>query len=280
MVKNILIPTDGSDYSKTALKYGIYIAKMLDAKLTALHIVDVKIIESPLFGDISGSIGLLPYQEFLTVIEESLNERAESILKAFKEKCEKSGLDPELKKIKGIVDETIVEEGENADWILLSQRGEHFRLSKGGLLGSTSEAVVRKSERPVLVTPIGFQEIESMALAYDGSTSSDNALKVSMELSDKTRWPLSVIIITDDSDRAADLSKRVEDFLESYEGTDSDIIVLKGKVEREIVRFIQQGSVELMVMGARGRSRFRELILGSTTSYVIRKSTIPVLMIR
>ena len=280
MVKNILIPTDGSDYSKTALEYGIYIAKRLDAKLTVLHVVDVRVIESPLFGDISGSIGLLPYQEFLTVIEESLDERAESILNISRERCEKSGLVPELKKVKGIVDEAIVEEGKNADWIFLAQRGEHFRLSRGGLLGSASEAVVRKSEKPVLVTPVNFQEIESMGLAYDGSASADNALKIAAELSNKVRWPLSIIIITDDSDRAADFSKRIEDFLDSFEEIDCDIITLSGKVEHEIIKFIEEGSVELMVMGTHGRRRFKELLLGSTTSHVIRKSTIPVLMVR
>jgi nucleotide-binding universal stress UspA family protein len=33
-------------------------------------------------------------------------------------------------------------------------------------------------------------------------------------------------------------------------------------------------------MGARGHSRFKELLLGSTTSHVIRKSRIPVLLTR
>ena len=34
MFQNILLPTDGSDYSRTALQYGITIAKKLDARLT------------------------------------------------------------------------------------------------------------------------------------------------------------------------------------------------------------------------------------------------------
>ena len=34
MVKHILIPTDGSDYGKTAIAYGIFIARKLDIQLT------------------------------------------------------------------------------------------------------------------------------------------------------------------------------------------------------------------------------------------------------
>ncbi len=61
---------------------------------------------------------------------------------------------------------------------------------------------------------------------------------------------------------------------------DCETIILSGKEQDEIVKFIREGSVELMVMGAYGHNRLRELLLGSTTSHVIHKSPIPVLLIR
>jgi nucleotide-binding universal stress UspA family protein len=88
-----------------------------------------------------------------------------------------------------------------------------------------------------------------------------------------------VLIVTDNVKLSADLSQRVESALEDY-AIDSDIIVLGGKEEKEILRFIEEGAVELLLMGARGHSRFKELLLGSTTSHVIRKSRIPVLLTR
>ena len=36
----ILIPTDGSDYTKEAIKKGLELAKVLDAEVTALYVVD------------------------------------------------------------------------------------------------------------------------------------------------------------------------------------------------------------------------------------------------
>ena len=62
--------------------------------------------------------------------------------------------------------------------------------------------------------------------------------------------------------------------------SDCEIIILSGKESDEIIKFIQEGAVELMVMGAYGHNRLRELLLGSTTTHVIRKSPIPVLLIR
>jgi len=277
-IKKIMVPTDGSDYGKIAIEYGIYIAKRLDAQLTGIHVMDIRLIQGPVFTDISGSVGLPPYQEFLPMLQDSLEERGESILQAFRTQCEEAGVHTETKKTVGVIDETIVEEGINFDLILLAQRGEHFHLG-GALLGSTAESVVRKSRRPVMVTPATFLEIESMGLAYDGSSPADNALKLSVELSEQTAWPLTVIIITDDHSVGASLDQKIEDFLEPYK-IDSTTIILRGKEEREIIKFIKEGSVELMVMGAYGHNRLRELILGSTTSYVIRKSTIPVLLSR
>ena len=279
MFRSILIPTDGSDYSRTALEYGIYLAKKLDARITGLHVIDIKVLQGPVLNDICSSASLSPGPEFFSVIEKALEARADGILREFRERCEAQGLSPDVKKVSGIIDEEIVREGQQADLILLAQRGEHYPLSRSVLLGSTAEAVVRKAGRPVLVTPVKFIEIESMGLAYDGSPPADRALKIAAELSDKARWPLTVIIVTDQAGLSADLSAKVEAALDDYL-IDRDIIVLGGKEEKEILKFIDEGAVELMLMGTHGHSRFKELLLGSTTSHVVRKSRIPVLLTR
>ncbi len=188
MVQNILIPTDGSDYGKTAIAYGIYIARKLDAQLTGLHVVDVRLMQGPVFTDISGSIGLPPTRSFSRPSKAASTPRPKSILKEFREQCEAAGMHPETKKVTGVIDETIIEEGRKCcDWILLAQRGEHFHIGGGAILGSTAQSVVRRSGKPVLVTPEHFREIESMALAYDGSAPAHNALKLAAELSERGR---------------------------------------------------------------------------------------------
>lgn len=64
MFQNILLPTDGSDYSKTALEYGIYIAKQFDARLTGLHVIDIKVLQGPVLNDICSSASLSPLRNF------------------------------------------------------------------------------------------------------------------------------------------------------------------------------------------------------------------------
>ena len=283
MIKKIFIPTDGSANSLKALEYGIYIARKLDASLIGLYVLDVNLIQGPMLTDISGSIGMPPYDGFFDAIETSLNEKADCILKDFQESCKKSGINAEVKKTIGKISPIIIEEAPNADLILMAKKGEHFHLTEGGLLGSVVEAVVRDSGKPVLVIPENFVEIESMALAYDGSDSALKALELSLELSKKAIWPITIVIITSDAKKADTLSAQIEEMNEkdsSAPMADCETIILSGKDQDEIIKFIKEGSVELMVMGAYGHNRLRELFLGSTTSHVIRKSPIPVLLTR
>jgi nucleotide-binding universal stress UspA family protein len=277
MIKKILIPTDGSANSLTALKYGIYIARKLDAAITGLYVLDVNLIQGPMLTDISGSVGMPPYDGFFDVIETSLNEKADFILKNFQKCCEESGINAEVKKTTGKISQIIIEESQGADLILMAKKGEHFHLKEGGLLGSVAEAVVRNSGKPVLITPENFCEIESMGLAYDGSDPAAKALKLSLELSGQAIWPLTVVVISSDAQKSAALSTEIEDIVEA-QSADCAVIILQGKEGEEIIKFIKEGSVELMVMGAYGHNRLRELLLGSTTSFVLRNSHIPVLL--
>ena len=281
MITNILIPTDGSDFAKTALTYGISIARRLKASLTGLHVVDIRLLQGPIFTDISGSVGLPPYQDFIPAIESDLNAKADEILQEFRRQCEAAELPVQVKKATGVIDETIIEEGRTCcDWILLAQRGEHFRIDGGAILGSTAQSVVRRSGKPVLVTPGSFRPIATMAIAYDGSTPADNALELAGALSQAAAWPLTVVIITEDQTLGANLSRKAGEILAPRK-LESATLLLPGKKEdKTLLEYIREGSVDLLVMGAYGHNRLRELFLGSTTSAVIRKSTIPVLMTR
>jgi nucleotide-binding universal stress UspA family protein len=102
-------------------------------------------------------------------------------------------------------------------------------------------------------------------------------------LSKDNIWPLTVVIVTPDAKKADALSTQVEEMNEKETNAplaDCEIIIFTGKEQDEIMKYINAEPVELMVMGAYGHNRLRELLLGSTTSQIIRKSPIPVLLIR
>lgn len=279
MVQHILIPVDGSPNSSIALDYGLYLAPRFSASLTGLHVIDIYLIQGPVLTDISGALGMPPYDGFFEAVETSLMEKAEAILKDFKKHCGQAGVACGVKKNTGRIPDVIIDEAKEADWIVMAKKGEHFHLKEGGLLGSVAEAVVRKSGKPVLITPERYIEIESMGLAFDGSESARKALELSIDISEQAAWPLTVIMINAEGNRAVDFTAIVEDAVQER-NVDFEVIQLSGKEPEEILNFIRQGSVELMVMGAYGHNRLRQLLLGSTTSQVISRSPVPVLLTR
>ncbi len=55
---------------------------------------------------------------------------------------------------------------------------------------------------------------------------------------------------------------------------------MHGAPEEKIMEAASKRNFDLIVMGAYGHTRLRELVLGSVTTGVIRKSTVPVLLTR
>lgn len=278
MIKNILIPTDGSEYGKSAIEYGIYLAGKTGAGILGLHVVDIRLLQPPMISDISGTMGLPLYQEFSDSIENDLDERAETIVRAFRAQCQAAGLLPKIKKITGIIEERIIEEAKASDLLIMAQRGDLVR-SERAILGSITESVVNACGRPVMVTPAEFQPIEKMALAYDGSPSAEKALKLAADLAGEMGWSLRTVIISDEQQQAADLRERATAGLSSL-GVAGEITILPGRENKQLISFIKGGAVQLLAMGAYGHNKLRRMLMGSTTSYVIRNSTIPVLLTR
>lgn len=279
MIKTILVPIDGSVGSATAIDYSLYIAPKFGASLEGFHVIDAFLIQGPMMTDIPAAVGMPPYNGFFEAVETSLEEKADLFLKNFEERCQTAGVSCQTKKNVGKISDAIIEAADKADLIVMAKKGEHFHLKEGGIIGTVAETVIRRSGKPVMVTPVKFQEIESMALAYDGSTPAKKALILSLQISEQAKWPITVLIVTGDAAKAADLSTQVEEEADKTHA-DCEIIISSGKEVEEILKFIGEGAVELIVMGAYGHNRLRELLLGSTTSTIIQKSPIPVLLIR
>lgn len=135
-MKNILLAVDGSKYSEKAVDQGLELAEKFDAKVTFLNVVS-------------------SYGYAGEILEEAIENEvssAKELLSGFEEKAEEHDIKVESEVIKdssaanGIVGYAKEHE---FDLIVVGARG------KSGLetiqLGSVSEAVVKRSETPVLV---------------------------------------------------------------------------------------------------------------------------------
>lgn len=278
MIKSILIPTDGSVNSHTALEFGIYLAKLFKAEITGLNVIDIRALEGPFLSDISGSLGFTPFQNYFPKFQKILEDRANVILDDFKNRCAEKSIDPRLKRMSGVIANVIAEEAKRVDLVVIAQRGEHEQWSTG-LIGSTTDSVVRKSPRPVLVTPNKFQKVTGVLVAYDGSIEANRALKTACEHFSDKKIQFRIVFVTADGDRKKRLTDEVNEFVSPYK-LKYEITCLEGDAGKEILNFSENTKTDLIAMGAFSHSRIRDLFLGGTTAYIIRKASIPVLLTR
>jgi len=278
-MKNILVAIDGSDYSKVAIEYGLYLSKILHTQLIGLHVIDIHLLEPPMISDISGTMSLPILSELTPEVEKDLEEKADKLLRAFREQCEREGVTCETKKYTGLVEELIIEEAKSVDLVIMGRRGEHYRLGEVSVLGSITESVLQRAGVPVMVSPEGFTPIRAMAVAFDASPPATKAINFAARLSETTGWPIQVLFVTEDRESEKPIIDAIAKSLAPFE-VNYSLVIRQGKEEKAIVHFAQSGAVQLLVMGAFGQNKLRRLLLGSTTAYVTKKSPIPVLLLR
>lgn len=267
MIKNILVPQDGSAYGKAALDYSVWLARKFGAGLTGLHVVDIVSLEGPFLHDLSGSLGFEPFLNFSTRMREALEARGKTILGAFEEACKDSGAECETLISFGIVANEICDRAKIADLVVVGRRGVNAQFEYG-LLGSTTESVIRRSPKPVLVVPETFKEPKKPLLAYDGSPNASKAMHSAAEWAKMLDLPLTVITATASGEEDG-LLEEARQYLKPY-GIEASFKSLKGDAPIVIESHYKDNGHDLLFMGTSHHSRLIEMVLGSTTEHVMR----------
>jgi nucleotide-binding universal stress UspA family protein len=78
------------------------------------------------------------------------------------------------------------------------------------------------------------------------------------------------------------VTKGLEDAATRLQGAGLSVqtAVIQGQPETVLGRTVEGDGFDMVVMGAYGHSRIRSLIIGSTTTEMIRSCKVPVLLIR
>lgn len=279
MRKEILLCTDGSVHSVVAAEYAFWLARRIEGIVRAVHVTDLRLLEMPLLADLSGSIGAQPYQALLPQLKELHAEKARVILESVAEAARKRGVECVTHHRTGRLVETILEQERHADLVVMGERGEHAEHS-GDMLGSNVERLVRRSAKPCLVTPGKFDAITRVLAAFDGSDHARHALDRAVELCRALSLRLTILTVADKNNQEGKALLDGAARLACSSGLTPDTKLLEGHADTEIVRFSEAEKIDLIVMGAYGHNRIREFVLGSTTSQVVRKAKVPVMLVR
>lgn len=277
---------DGHAHAAAVLDWAAWSAGRLNLPLELLHVLE----RPPGAGqvqDYSGAIGLGAQEDLLNRLSELDAARAQlaqeagrQLLSAARAHLRAAGLaecDARLRH--GELVEAVQELQADARLFVL---GEHYRDPRPERrhLDHHLERVLRAVARPVLVStaPV-FAPPQRVALAWDGSATADRMVERVAASPLLRGLSLELVRVAGDTPALRQALERPQRLL-TEAGFDVTVAVLPGVAEEVLPAHLVASGASLLVMGAYGHSRIRQLILGSTTTALLRTSTVPVLVMR
>lgn len=281
---NILAAVDASVYAASVCGYAGWAAKRLSLPVELLHVVQR---QDPVTArrDLSGAIGLGVksdlMEELVRLSEQGSRteiEKGRILLKAGEQVLFEAGVTDvtTLHRHGGVV-ETILEREGHARVVIMGKRGVGHEYGSDHI-GSMIERVVRASAKPVLVASREFAEPRHVVFAYDASPAAERALERLANSPLFTGLPVTIVMAEAEGEtKRAQLAKAETAFASDHPVT---AIMERGKAEQIIPQVVSATENALLLMGAYGHSPIRRMIVGSTTTEMVRTVKAPVLLVR
>lgn len=280
----VLAGIDGSAMSAAVADYAAWIAMRIDAPLKLLHNLEHPAL--PLLSDLSGSIGMGSQEQLLQELTELEAKRSHILLAQGKhmlamaaQRARAMGInEPLLSQRHGGFIETLIALESSIRILVVGLRGESVQPGEGHV-GHHLEGIIRALHKPILVVNSDFVVPRRIMLAYDGSEAARKALAMLEASPFSQTLEIHLVSVADDNASANRLLEEASRTLE-IAGRQPKSAVLNGNAEQQLLHYQRQNGIDMIVMGAFGRSRLREILFGSFTLKMLQHAQIPLLLLR
>lgn len=280
----VLAALDFSTYASSVADLAGWAASRMSAPLELVHAIDRHPAE-PAKTDLSGSLSLGSQEDLLAelaALDEARGKVAQQSGRRLLEQAQARvagafGITAELRQRHGALVETLLELESGVRLFVLGKRGEHADSAKGHL-GSNLERVMRAVHRPVLVASRTFQSVNKFLIAFDDSPTTRKCVEMVCASPLLKGLQCSLLMVADPTKAHAGMGWAKALLTEA--GFSVAEAVVAGPPDAVVAAHVQAEAIDLLVMGAYGHSKIRTLIVGSTTTQVLRACQVPVLLLR
>jgi nucleotide-binding universal stress UspA family protein len=171
----------------------------------------------------------------------------------------------------------VVAAARTSDLTVMSASDENLSIDQGVL-----EETLFHSGKPMLIVPASHVPSleQKVVIAWDGSAKSARAVADAIPFIEQAREVEIVIVEGDSKTRkrteAADPAPQIARHCRNVQTI--KLPCVDGNVARVLSEHLTVTRASMLVMGAYGHSRWREMILGGVTESMLRKAVVPVLM--
>ena len=281
-MSQVIACIDGSSAATAVVQAATWSASALAAPLVLFHVLEDG--HSVAASDMSGQIGLGSREKLLGELAELDAKRAKLLLEdgyqqleAAKALALASGTiaDISLRQRHGGLIESLQALESDTRLLVLGLHGE----DDAEHVGSQLETVLRRIQKPILLTPDQFVAPSSVMIAFDGSGSTKKAVELLAQSPLLRGMPVHVVMVGAESESHRAQLQWAQGLLTDA-GHQVEVALLAGEVEPALHDYQTQHDIGLLVMGAYGHSKLRQFFVGSTTTAMLAKSKTPLLVLR
>lgn len=285
MFKSLLIGLDGTTACTEALEVATALAKTAGASIQAVFVEgEQRFYYVPTPTALAGAAGAtasvpipLP-PERMAEEEERAQEESERIRSTFSNACRRRDLEGTFFVLRGSIGQSLADQSRRVDLLILGRRSEGRGSPEVSPVGVTTEEVIRATPRPVLVIPSNGRRGDSIVVAYDASVAACRVIVSGAELASLQENPhIHVLTVAGSREKAARAQQEAREYLTPY-GIPSSYVIREGHPQEVIVSYAREVEAGLICMGAYGERRLWEMIVGSTTTAVLRDAGCSILL--
>ncbi len=280
----VMAAVDISGYCHSVVRHAAWAARQLGAPLELVHVEsaeDYARSALPLTGevDLDPRYNLLAKLQHDQANEGPLQSPGERLLhRACEIAREEYQVDAEPSLRRGDLARTLKGDEAKVALYVIGKRGEYANIDHDNL-GSQLEKVIRTVQRPLLVASRRFSEPKRVMIAFDGGEPSRRGVEAVATGALLRGLDVQVLMIgMADAEQQRQMDWALE--VLRRHGHNAEGIIKRGVVHATILRQVDAANIDLLVMGAFGRSRLRHIFIGSTTTHVLRTNKVPVLVLR
>ena len=274
--KDILVYADAAPGAAARLDAAAMLAATQKAHLIALHVDTIPFTPVDLMGT-GVTAELYEWQIGMR------KERAEAAQQAVKAAEQRHGVSFEWRKVEGGIDSTLIEQGFYADLVVLSQNTPVTDLEAP--LSPMAGNILMGTGRPVLLVPnafkgktIGRRVLVAWKPGAEATRAVHDALPLLQQAEAVTVMRVNPAAEEPAHHPGADLATHL--VRHGVKVTVTPVQAPDAKAGTAILEQARAMQADLIVMGAYGHSRLRELVFGGVTRQMLETPPLPVLMSR
>ena len=286
---HVLAAVDQSGYTESVCRHAVWAATRMGAPLQLVHALPRVQAASP--RDLSGNLALGEQESLLLSLsaeDERRGTLAQQNGRALLQQARAIAADAGMTEVEtrlrhGGLAENLLELEQDVRLFVLGKRGQDAPSAQHELdvapLGRELEGVVRAVHRPLLVASREFRPIQHVLIAFDGSPTTRKGVQMVAASPLFRGADIHVVAVGSPEDACRRELPWAEQSL-AEAGFQPQVAGIDGGAEAVLCEYIRDQRIDLLVMGAYGHSRIRDLIVGSTTTAMLRSCHIPVLLLR